>query len=176
MNPYLMLGSGIGTTEAASLSARGVPTMTLRRMLGGDVQRIQEQIDDLLDREDGFIVLIDGSRMVTYSQGFGVSPCQLELLTVEIERAVRDVVNGRPTQKRRNWRNREKSVEGNNRGTGGALRQHLGRFGRGHHSGVVDGGSESVRSGDATDSHSGSAARSVLRLAGNTASWSPGRA
>ena len=48
--------------------------MTLREMLGSDVHRIQEQIDDLLDREDGLIVLFDGSRMVSYSHGFGVSP------------------------------------------------------------------------------------------------------
>ena len=31
---------------------------------------------------------------MTYTQGFGVSPCQLELLSVELERAVRDVVGG----------------------------------------------------------------------------------
>jgi hypothetical protein len=34
--------------------------MTLRGVFGGDVQHIQEQIDDLLDREDGLIVLFDG--------------------------------------------------------------------------------------------------------------------
>jgi hypothetical protein len=39
--------------------------MTLRGVFGGDVQRIQEQFDDLLDREDGLIVLFDGSRMVS---------------------------------------------------------------------------------------------------------------
>ena len=63
--------------------------MTLREMLGSDVHRIQDQIDDLLDRADGLIVLFDGSRMVTYPHGFGVSPCQLELLSVEVERAAR---------------------------------------------------------------------------------------
>ena len=30
--------------------------MTLRGMLGGDVQRIQENVDDLLDREDSLMV------------------------------------------------------------------------------------------------------------------------
>ena len=68
--------------------------MTLRGMFGGDVRRIQEQIDDLLDNEDGLVVLFDGSRMVSYSHGFGVSPCQLELLTAEIERAVKNVIGG----------------------------------------------------------------------------------
>ena len=63
--------------------------MTLRGVFGGDVQHIQEPIDDLLDREDGLIVLFDGSRMVSYSQGFGMSPCQLDLLTVETKRAIR---------------------------------------------------------------------------------------
>jgi hypothetical protein len=86
--------------------------MTLRGMLGSDVHRIQEQIDDLLDREDGPIVLVDGSRMVSYTQGFGVSPCQLELLTVEIERAVRNVIGGQSLTNRRKRRNREKSKQG----------------------------------------------------------------
>jgi len=66
--------------------------MTLRGMLGGNVQHIQAQIDELLDREDGLIVLFDGRRMVSYWQGFEVSPCQLELLAVEIERAIRNVI------------------------------------------------------------------------------------
>ena len=68
--------------------------MTPRGMLGSDVQRFQNQIDDLLDREDGFVVLFDGSRLMTYAQGVGLSPCQLELLTVEIERAIRNVIGG----------------------------------------------------------------------------------
>jgi hypothetical protein len=55
--------------------------MTLRESLGGDVKRIYEQIDALLDREDGLLLLFDGDRMVSYTQGFGVSPCQLELLS-----------------------------------------------------------------------------------------------
>jgi hypothetical protein len=148
--------------------------MTLRGVFGGDVQHIQEQIDDLLDREDGLIVLFDGSRMVSYSQGFGVSPCQLELLTVEIERAIRNVIGGQSLTNRRNRRNREKGKQGNNRSAGAALFQHLGRFGRGHHSGVVDGGSESVRPGDPADSHSGRTAGRVLRVASKAASSSAG--
>ena len=143
--------------------------MTLRAMLGSDVQRFQKQIDDLLDREDGFIVLFDGSRLVSYAQGFGVSPCQLELLSVEIERAIRNVVGG---QSLANRRNREKGKQGNNRGAG--LFQHLGRSGREHHGGVVDVGSESIRTGDDADSHSGRPAGRVLRLASEAASSSPG--
>jgi hypothetical protein len=148
--------------------------MTRRGALGGDVQRIQKQIDDLLAREDGLIVLFDGSRMVSYSQGFGVSPCQLELLTVEIERAIRNVVGGQPLTNRRNRRNREKAKQGNNRSAGAAFFQHVGRFGRGRHGGVVDGGSESVRPGDSIDSHSGRTAGRVLRVASKAASSTAG--
>ena len=83
--------------------------MTLRESLGGDVQRVYEQVDALLDREDGLLVLFDGGRMVSYTQGFGVSPCQLELLSVELERAVRNVVARQPTTSRRDRRNRETS-------------------------------------------------------------------
>ena len=148
--------------------------MTLRGLLGKDVQRFQKQIDGLLDREDGFIVLFDGSRLVSYAQGFGVSPCQLELLTAEIERAIRNVTGGQSLTNRRNKRNREKSKQGNNRGAGAGRFQHLGRSGRGHHSGVVDVGSENVRPGDAANSLSGRTAGRVLRLAREAASSSPG--
>ena len=72
--------------------------MTLRQSLGGDVRRVYEQVDALLDREDGLLVLFDGARMVTYTQGFGVSPCQLELLSVECERAVRNIGGGPATE------------------------------------------------------------------------------
>ena len=78
--------------------------MTLRESLGGDVQRIYDQVDALLDSEDGFLVFFDGSRMVSYTQGFGVSPCQLELLSVEFERAVRNVVGRQPARDRRERR------------------------------------------------------------------------
>ena len=78
--------------------------MTLRSVLGDDVRRVHEQIDDLLDREDGLIVFFDRDRMVSYAQGFGLSGCQIELLTVEIERAVRDVVGAEPTINKRKKR------------------------------------------------------------------------
>ena len=70
--------------------------MTLRESLNGDMQRIYEEIDALLDSEDGVLVLFDGARMVSYTHGFGVSPCQLELLDIELERAVRTAVGGQP--------------------------------------------------------------------------------
>ena len=65
--------------------------MSLRTMLGADADRVHEQVDALLDSEDAMILLIDGSRAINYSNGFGISPSQLELLALDIERAVRSV-------------------------------------------------------------------------------------
>jgi hypothetical protein len=86
--------------------------MTLRQSLGGDVQGVYEQIEALLDSDNGLLVLFDGGRVVTYTQDFGVSPCQLELLSVELERAVRGVVGEQPTANGRDKRNREEGKQG----------------------------------------------------------------
>jgi hypothetical protein len=80
--------------------------MTLRKSLGGDVQAIHEQVDALLDRPDGVLMLFDGNRVVTYGQGFGISASQLELLGVELERALRDGVGQRPSRRAYGRRNR----------------------------------------------------------------------
>jgi hypothetical protein len=65
--------------------------MTLRQALGDDARRVHQLVDQLLDRDDCLIVLADGARVISYASGFGLSPCQLELVTIEIERAVRAV-------------------------------------------------------------------------------------
>jgi hypothetical protein len=148
--------------------------MTLRNVLGDDGRRAHQQVDDALDREDAFIVLFDGDRMVSYLAGFGASPCQLELLTAEIERSVRSVIGGQSTTNRRNRGNHEKAGQGNNRGVGTLLRQHLGRSGSGHSRGVVDGRSESIRPGDSADGDSRGPAGRVLRLARQPASADTG--
>ena len=83
--------------------------MTLRESLGGDVQRIHELVDALLDREDGILALFDGRRLVSYAQGFGVSASQLELLGVELERALRTVAGTPPATGAKKWRNRERN-------------------------------------------------------------------
>jgi hypothetical protein len=83
--------------------------MTLRNELGGDVQDVFEQVNDLLDSEDALIVLFDGRRIVSYTHGFAASPCQLELVSVEIERSVRNAVGVQSTTNRRDRRNREES-------------------------------------------------------------------
>ena len=83
--------------------------MTLRESLGGDVQRIHELVDSLLDREDGVLALFDGDRVVSFAHGFGVSASQLELLSVELERALRNVVGAPPTNSAKRRRNRERN-------------------------------------------------------------------
>jgi hypothetical protein len=87
--------------------------MTLRESLGGDVRRIHELVDALLDREDGILALFDGVRVISFTHGFGVSASQLELLSVELERALRNVV-GRPAKrpKRRSEPDRKRPVDG----------------------------------------------------------------
>jgi hypothetical protein len=121
--------------------------MSLRTMLGADTDRVHEQVDALLDSEDGMILLIDGSRVISYAHGFGTSPCQLESLMVEIERAVRDV-GGPPIKNRRNRR---------------------GRLDHGDNGRAADVRPERVRTRGSGDSSSGIAAGRVLRLASKAA-------
>lgn len=143
--------------------------MTLRESLGDDAQRIYEQVDALLDSEDGVLVLFDGKRTLSYTQGFGVSPCQLELLSVELERAVRNVVGQEPATNRRERRTREESTQDDDRRGGAVLRQHLARHAHRDHSSVVDGAGQSIRPGDALDSDSRRIAGRVLRVASKSA-------
>jgi hypothetical protein len=63
--------------------------VTLRQRLGPDVQRIYDQVDDLLDSEDAIIILADEHRAIHYARGFGLSACQHELLAAEIDRSIR---------------------------------------------------------------------------------------
>ena len=63
--------------------------MTLRQRLGADVQRIHEQLDELLDTENAVIILADGRRSIHYALGFGLSACQHELLAAQVDRAIR---------------------------------------------------------------------------------------
>ena len=78
--------------------------MSLRKVLGADADRVHEQLDALLDSEDAMIVLVDGSRAISHAHGFGASSSQLELLALEVERAVRRVA-GPPIDNRRISRN-----------------------------------------------------------------------
>jgi hypothetical protein len=83
--------------------------MTLREMLGDDVRRIHEQVDALLDREDAILALFNGDRVVSYALGFGASASQLEFLSVDLERALNNLVGRRPT----NGKGRRRHRDGN---------------------------------------------------------------
>ena len=52
--------------------------MTLRDALGIDVRHVYERVDDILDSEDGVILLVDRRRAISYLQGFALSGCQIE--------------------------------------------------------------------------------------------------
>jgi len=139
--------------------------MSLRRSLGADTGRVHEQVDALLDSEDAMIVLVDRSRAISYAAGFGISPCQLELVVVEIERVVREV-GGPSINHRRNRRNHgEGSDERAGSCSGAGIRQHSGRIDRRRDGRLVDRRGESVRIGGTADSGRGIAAGRVLRLA-----------
>jgi hypothetical protein len=98
--------------------------MTIREALGDDVQRIHDLVDALLDREDGILALFDGGRVVSFAHGFGVSASQLELLGVELERALRSAVGRQPASSANQRRNHERNhrrrrvdrVDGDGRG------------------------------------------------------------
>ena len=62
----------------------GVVIVSLRQALGGDTRRLHELLDELLDREDVVVLLFDGHRAVNYISGFGLSPCQHELMAFEM--------------------------------------------------------------------------------------------
>ena len=65
--------------------------MTLRNALGAHARHVYERVDEVLDSEDGIILLVDRRHASSYLQGFTLSGCQIELLSVELERAVRAV-------------------------------------------------------------------------------------
>ena len=117
--------------------------MTLRRSLGPDAARVQELVDQLLDSEDSLIVLIDGRRAVSYAAGLGLSPCQLELLTVEIERAVRAVGGVAPLRSpERRQKDEEDPLRNGHRACG-----PRGGPDRRYRSGLASRGASSSRSG-----------------------------
>lgn len=106
-------------------------------MLGADADRVHEQVDALLDSEDAMIVLVDGSRAISYACGFGASPSQLELVALEVERAVRSVA-GPPIANSRIRRNHgEGRDDSDDVGRGAVVRRDLVRSGRGGVAGVA---------------------------------------
>jgi hypothetical protein len=63
--------------------------MTLRRSLGLHTRRVYDRLEKVLDSDDGMIVLVDRHGATSYLQGFELTGCQLEGLSLEIERAIR---------------------------------------------------------------------------------------
>ena len=138
--------------------------MSLREVLGTDADRIHAHVDGMLDKEDAMIVLVDDSRAISYAHGFGSSPDQLELLALEIERAVRSVV-GPPTNNKKDRNYGEERENGDESGRSAGLRRNPGRFGREGVGRVVDRESESVRTGGSTHGNSRRTTGRVVRLA-----------
>ena len=84
--------------------------MSLRDVLGTATDQVHERVDSLLDSEDAMIVLLDDARAISYAHGFGLSPSQLELLALEVERVVRRVAGPSKGSK-----NGTRNAAGNNR-------------------------------------------------------------
>jgi hypothetical protein len=149
--------------------------VTLRQALGADAGRLHRLLDELLDGEDVVLVLFDGRRAVNYIHGFDSSPCQLELMAVEIERTVRRAaVSGPYGAKGRRVRDERGSDSDSDSGSGRRVRQRLGGAGGRPDGGVVDRRNTGSRSGAAPHGNCGLAARPVLRLASAVDASSPG--
>ena len=56
--------------------------MTLRDALSVDARHVYERVDEVLNSEDGIILLVDRRHATSYLQGFALSGCQIELLSV----------------------------------------------------------------------------------------------
>lgn len=142
--------------------------MSLRKILGGDATRVHEQLDALLDSEDAVIVLADRSRAISYAHGFGISPCQLELLMLEIERTIRNA--GGPRTSRNNRRTqREERQSSDISGPGVGVRRHRDSVDRGLSAQTADTRGDSLRIRRSADGDSDIAVCRLLRMATTTA-------
>ncbi len=68
-----------------------------------DTDRMQRLMAACLAADDAVVVLIDRTRAVSFMRGFGLSPCQMELLGVQIEENVRGLLTDAdpaPTERR----------------------------------------------------------------------------
>jgi len=86
---------------------------------------LRDVLGTLPDTEDAMIVLVDDARAISYAHGFGLSPSQLELLALEVERAVRRVAG--PSKGNRNG---SRNAAGDNRDSrrGPTVGRRLGRL------------------------------------------------
>ena len=95
--------------------------MSLRQALGGDTRRLHELLEEFFDRENVVVLLFDGDRTVNYMSGFCLSPCQQELMALEIERMVRDAGT---TGVSAGTGRRNQRENGSDSGRGSRLREH----------------------------------------------------
>lgn len=68
--------------------------MTVRETLGPRAGDVYDRLDQILNSEDGLIVLMDRTGTTAYCHGFGASGCQLELLWHQVDMALRSLING----------------------------------------------------------------------------------
>ena len=85
--------------------------MPPRQLLQDDVELLHQQLDDLLDSDDGFIVLVDGGRTISYADGFGLSGSQLEQVAADVDRVIRSVAG--PVQRLNGRKERDRLVDTN---------------------------------------------------------------
>src|SRR3954471_22885756 len=99
--------------------------MTLRQQLEGEVSRVHDQVNAILDSEDSMIILIDARRAINYVHGFALSPCQLELLANDIEHLVRTVTRAPASGRERKRDDQEPRMDRRvEHGRGARSRQH----------------------------------------------------
>ena len=92
--------------------------MTLRDALGVDARYVYERVDEILNSEDGIILFVDRRHATSYLQGFALSGCQIELLSVEPERAVRALAPGQWAGDRRKCHDEPDEGDANHRSHG----------------------------------------------------------
>lgn len=83
--------------------------MTLREMLGPSAGALKERLDEVLDREDAIVILVDRTGTTAYYHGFGASGCQLELASGRVDAALGEIV-GAPVRAPRGSRSGEKEL------------------------------------------------------------------
>jgi hypothetical protein len=73
--------------------------MTLRDALLDGGRSLHEYLDRVLDSEDGVIVLADERRAISHAAGFALSAAQLEFLTGDVERVIRQLAHSTPVRR-----------------------------------------------------------------------------
>jgi len=92
--------------------------MTRRDALGVDARHVYERVDEVLNSEDRIILLVDRRHATSYLQGFALSGCQIELLSLELERAVRALAPGQWAGDRRKCHDEPDEGDANHRSHG----------------------------------------------------------